>query len=142
MAMDSIIPAALLKLLEGFGWPGLIFLIWYLTHRADNAKWDNIRIDDSAKRKEEAEIREKDRVEHMAKWNSMVTQQSTQMNQILLSHRDETDRTYKLLDRQTSAIEMQAHLLTVLNAKFSANGVCPFTTKPQQVTSQKGDIEP
>jgi len=111
----------------------VVFLIWIKT---DQSRWNDRRVDDlalrEAERKErdiertnqkidriaEREERERDRREHMAKWESITH-----------SHNTEIERAYKLLDRQTQANEMQAHLMSILNQKIDNNQFCPVVRK-------------
>jgi uncharacterized protein YicC (UPF0701 family) len=86
---------------------------------------------------------DKDRREHMLKWESMVDVQRDAINKqkeivdeivhthqmevdrIISSHREETDRSYKLYERQASAIEALTHNLATITQVLQSKHFCP-----------------
>jgi hypothetical protein len=132
--------AALTDMLKTYGLPIIVFIIWYLDHVAAQRRWHQQRGDELDQRKADREERDKDRSldrndrdrdrsEHMAKWDSMVKAQERQTEMLLKSHSAENDRTYTVLDRQTQALELQGHLMAVLNQKIDTNQFCPIIKK-------------
>jgi hypothetical protein len=68
---------------------------------------------------------DKDRTEHMAKWDSMISMhknnvqalidsQQTQFKTIMEVHQRELDRQFKLYERNTSTLEALAHNLSLV----------------------------
>jgi len=68
---------------------------------------------------------DKEREEHMVKWDSMITLQERAMQNLVNMHKEEQARTidshqremnrhYALADRNTSALESLAHQLTII----------------------------
>ena len=135
--MSELLSVGTLIEIVKYGGPAaILFVVWYLSHRAEIARWEETRKDDrirtEAERKVEAETRDRDRREHMAKWDSMIAQQDRQVSEILTAHKNELDRAYTLLGRQTQAIELQAHLFSVLTEKINQNQFCPIVRDRQQ----------
>lgn len=74
---------------------------------------------------------DKDRAEHMAKWESLIEQQREMVNLLTKTHRDEIERQFKLHERMASSLELQSAQLIKLAEKVDTNQYCP-------VARQKG----
>jgi biopolymer transport protein ExbB/TolQ len=116
-----------------------ILLIWYLTHKAENAKWKQQRKDDMVEREAERLERERQASEHMEKWNSMLNQHQEENERLLKQHAEETerllkqhgienDRAYRLLERQTQVNEVHAALLQTISTKLNNYSICPVNS--------------
>jgi len=57
---------------------------------------------------------DKDRVEHMKKWESVITMHKEAMQNLIDTHQREIDRQFRLQERNTSALEALAHQITSL----------------------------
>ena len=69
---------------------------------------------------------DKDRKEHMAKWDSMVAAQKEMAAVMAGAHKDELDRMFKLHERQAEAQELQIRLLAKISEKIDSNQYCPM----------------
>ena len=90
---------------------------------------------------------DKDRTEHMAKWQSMIEMQNNvmknneesstalvkshqdQIDNLIKNHRDENDRQYRLHERQAQAIEALAHHLAAQTQILQTKHFCPNQNK-------------
>lgn len=102
-----------------------ILLIWYLTHRAENSKWEKQRIDQKTERDAERMERASQSEEHMQKWNSMMQQNKDELVRQTESHAKDTDRLMRLLEREIQVGELHANLLQALNVKMDSKHICP-----------------
>jgi len=57
---------------------------------------------------------DKDREEHIAKWESMVKHQRDYLTLIVETHQREMDRQYKICERNTTALEALTHHLSIV----------------------------
>jgi hypothetical protein len=131
-SMEPLTTGFALKLVEVFGWPALIFLIWYLTHIAENRRQEQSyrqtiaeREERRAEKAEERKERDREREEHMMKWNALIEQHNHTVEAVVKTHRDEAERNAKLNDRMAEAIELQAHLTSIVGQKIDTNQYCP-----------------
>lgn len=76
---------------------------------------------------------DKDRKEHMVKWDSMLSMQKDAVDAqkeatlaIVQSHKEETDRMFKAQERQAQTLEALAHNLSVITSKIEQKTVCPL----------------
>lgn len=129
---DAAAVALLMKAL-GYGVPAAVMtfmlLVFMISLRFQKAKGD------------------KDRREHMAKWESLIEtnreavdaqKESTAMLikthemeivRIIDHHKSEIDRMFGLHERQTKCFEALAHNLTVITEKIEAREFCPMAGK-------------
>jgi hypothetical protein len=121
-----------------------ILLIWYLTHKAENAKWKQQREDEKTEREADRTEREKaskadqyererQAVEHMEKWRSMLVQHHDETDRLIKHHAAENDRAYRLLDRQTQVNELHASLLQLITAKMDQRSYCPINHNQKEL---------
>jgi hypothetical protein len=68
---------------------------------------------------------DKDRREHMAKWDSMVAMQKESINTIIASHAKELDRSFTLYERQAAAFEGMNHNLAIMMQTLQTKHFCP-----------------
>ncbi|MFA5751110.1 MAG: hypothetical protein WC898_02360 [Candidatus Paceibacterota bacterium] len=90
---------------------------------------------------------DKDRIEHMAKWDSMIdvqrqaiSKQALTMESIIKTHQDETtrlidnhreetDRMYKLYERQADSLDVISHNLSIQSRILETKHFCPNDIK-------------
>lgn len=90
---------------------------------------------------------DKDRNEHIEKWNSMIetlkassVQQGqtmqliidtnrTEMDRIMSTHREEFDRLYKLYERQAASIDVICHNISAMSRILETKHFCPNQMK-------------
>jgi ABC-type nickel/cobalt efflux system permease component RcnA len=102
-----------------------ILLIWYLTHKAENAKWEKQRLDQQAEREADRSERKDQADEHMKKWDSVMLQHKEELVRQAESHAKDTDRLMRLLEREVQVGELHANLLQALNSKIDGKLICP-----------------
>jgi hypothetical protein len=102
------------------GFPGLIFLIWYLFWRGEKQKWELQLDQQKALRVIQKEKEDADRKEHQHKWNSMVQSYTDQIRQLIENFNKQQEQQFRLMNRQAEAIELSAELLNKLSAKIDA----------------------
>lgn len=129
MVNDAAAVGLLMKAL-GYGVPAAVmtfmFLVFMIFLRFQKAKGD------------------KDRREHMAKWESLIAtnresieaqKESTEalikthegeMSRIIDHHKNEIERMFGLHERQTKCFEALAHNLTIITEKIEAREFCPM----------------
>lgn len=91
----------------------------------------------------------KDREEHMAKWESMITLQSQvvknneesstklvessqqQITSIIQQHREETERQFAIQDRQAQSLEKLAHHMATQTQILQQQHLCPKAKERQ-----------
>lgn len=91
----------------------------------------------------ESRRREKDRTEHVNKWDSMVSQNREALSMLIKNYEErillqmtsfaalakstdsEKERLFKLNERQLDALETHSRLLAVINQKIDTNQFCP-----------------
>lgn len=100
------------------GFPGLIFVIWYLFWRGEKQKWELQLDQQNALRVIQKEKEDADRKEHQHKWNSMVQSYTDQIRQLIENFNSQQTRQYELMDRQAQAIELSSELLHKLTEKI------------------------
>jgi hypothetical protein len=117
MVADAASVALLIKAL-GYGLPAaflvLTLLIFNLLMKVQQAKT------------------EKDREEHMAKWQSMIDVQEkyvkTQKEStiaLIQNHKDEIARMFQLQERQAASLEGITHSLSIVTHQIEHKFVCP-----------------
>jgi hypothetical protein len=131
--IDSLTASTATEFALKYGVAGLIFIMWLLSQRAEQRRWDISRKDEAERQQKtldsENAKREADRAEHMKKWDSMLLMQKDQFVFMVNSHAAESESTHDILKRQAAAMEMQAAQLSHLNAKIENNRFCPITRK-------------
>lgn len=111
--MDAIPTAVWLKIAEGYGVPTLVvvmIIVFSIIVKSYESQWRNLLNSQAESRKADDDAREKDRVEHMKKWDSMIK-----------DHVEERDRQFKLYLRLTEAWELQAMMTQRLSDKIENN---------------------
>jgi len=96
-----------IELVKAFGFPALLFIVWYVYHRAENEKWkiylEQVK-DDHAKRFEE--------------FNRIIEQQEATRNQI-----------FKLLQDAIEATNYHSNIIARIEQKVDTNQFCPLVRK-------------
>lgn len=111
------------------GFPGLIFIIWYLFWRGEKQKWELQLEQQHQLRVIQKDKEDADRKEHMHKWNSLVENHEKQLDQLIKSHdsqmaqlvehfNGQMERQFELSDRQAQAIELTTQYLHKLIEKI------------------------
>ena len=144
IAMDQFVSV----IIEKLGTLGIVFVIWYLTHLAENKRWIRQQSDQKALRQAEKEEREaqrkaeseerearrvaevdktkEDREEHLTKWNDMIRSSNEQFKQLVSTHATERERDYKLFERQAGALEVLAMTSSRISEQINSNQFCPI----------------
>jgi len=123
--MDVIPQSLWLKIAESYGTPTLVIImivIFSILIKSYESQWKHLLDSQKSTRASEDEVREKDRLEHIQKWNSMTKE-----------HVEERDRQFKLFLRQTEALELQALMLQRLSDKIDTNQYCPINKRGSNV---------
>jgi hypothetical protein len=88
----------------------------------ENDRWEKTR-------QQEITRRDQDRAEHLEKWRATIAQHIQETDRLVALHREQTERLLKAAERQAEALELHAHLLTVLGQKIDNNQFCPSARK-------------
>lgn len=142
--IEALTTTGIIDLAIRLGGVGLVFLIWWFTYVGEQKRAKEARLADDQQKKEERDERDRDRREHMTKWDSLIIQQNDQVKQILNAHssqlqaerdnhQNQLTTFYKLMERQTQSTELMAHQITVLTQDLRTNQWCP------QIRTPKGD---
>jgi hypothetical protein len=106
------------ELLKVAGFPGLVFLIWYLYHQSETAKWQNARVDDAKK------------------WESLLIQVKTDqeskialLHEILSQSEKAREREFALLKDTIETMNFHSGQLARIEQKIDTNQFCPITRK-------------
>ncbi len=121
--------AAAAEFTRTVGFPGLIFIIWYLFWRGEKQKWELQLEQQCQLRSIQKEKEDADRMEHMHKWDSLVENHEKQLEQLIKSHdaqmsqlvehfNSQLERQHELSDRQAEAIELTTQYLHKLIEKI------------------------
>lgn len=124
---------------------GAILLIWWLTHKAETARWKQQRIDDATERenerkeresqsKAEREERASQALEHMAKWDSMMDAHQKEVDRLTRTHKEDSARMQKLLEREVQVSELHAALLNTISNRLSGYKLCPKPDSKEQAS--------
>ena len=111
------------------GFPGLIFIIWYLFWRGEKQKWELQLEQLTQMRLIQKEKEDADRKEHMHKWDALISNHKLQIDQLIQSHdaqmqqlvshyNKQLERNHSISDRQSQAIELTAEYLHKLITKI------------------------
>lgn len=76
---------------------------------------------------------DKDRKEHMIKWDSMLKMQQAAVDAqkeatlaVVQNHKEEIERMFKAQERQAQTLESLAHNLSVITSKIDQKTMCPL----------------
>ncbi|HEX2957728.1 MAG TPA: hypothetical protein VHO70_12910 [Chitinispirillaceae bacterium] len=72
---------------------------------------------------------DQDRIEHMNKWNSMIQSQKENFSQLIKSHQEETDRMFRIMERNAQSQEATTHSLTIISRAIEQKTICPFNQR-------------
>jgi len=90
--------------------------------------------------KYQKEKTDRDRVEHMNKWNSMVDTQKEaiellvdshkkMVDQLLKNHQEQLDRMFRTGERHAQTLEAMGHNLAILSRAIEQKAICPINQK-------------
>ncbi len=108
------------------------FVIWYLTHKAEQKRWNmQIKLEqakylsdqEARERKEAAERKERDAISQDFRQRHL---------DIMQMHKEDMERAYKLLEREVQVGELHASLLQTMAGKFESHKICPHPYNPKQ----------
>ncbi|GAB4327308.1 MAG: hypothetical protein Kow0037_00760 [Calditrichia bacterium] len=108
----------LLDFVKAVGFPGIIFVIWYLYHRSVEKNWEADRKSDNEKWKQmfqqaEANANRQFQLFHEAVKNAAESQ------------KEQTARTYEILKDLTETVQYHAAVLVRIESKIDNNQFCP-----------------
>jgi hypothetical protein len=109
------------EVIRNLGLPGAMFAVCYLLIIAEDRKWKQHREQESKEAERLFLEREKERAEHIAKWDSMVK-----------THAEEVNRAYKLLEKQAEVIGLHATVLNIMSERINTNQFCPIIRDRQK----------
>jgi len=82
------------------GFPGLIFIIWYVFWRGEKEKWEKQLQHTESLRIIQKEKEDRDRKEHLHKWDTMISTHKSQMDSVIADHNRKTEQLIRSHDAQ------------------------------------------